>query len=194
MPITVYRESLNTKSVHVNPTYVDANNNQILASSEKPMPQVDVNHIRLHEGKAFYYHKLAPDSDKLASGSSIDVAIAFASGIKAHLHEDVICGGDAEFFMYSGSVVTGGTSVTAINRDFTSSNVSQSAILLNPTITSLGTVVNSSFIPGGTGRKSSGSGGGSFQFVLAPLTTYLFRLTNVNGAAHMAHIILTWYE
>ena len=194
MPITVTRESLNTKSIHNNPSYADENNVQTLVSSDTPLPTVDINHLRLHEGKSFYYHKLYPDSAKLASDASIDIAIAFASGVYAHLHEDVLCGGDAEFYFYSGSVVTGGTSVPAINRHFTSSNTSQSAILLNPTVTTLGTEKYSSFIPGGTGHKSAGAGGGSFQFVLAPLTTYLFRLTNVNGAAHMAHMILTWYE
>jgi hypothetical protein len=30
--------------------------------------------------------------------------------------------------------------------------------------------------------------------VLKPLTTYLFRLTNVNGTAHMAELLLEWYE
>jgi len=194
MTITVTRESLNTKSIHNNPSYADQDNVQTLVSSEKPMPTVDINHLRLHEGKSFYYHKLYPDAAKLASGASINVALAFASGVYAHLHEDVLCGGDAEFFMYSGSVVTGGTSVPALNRNFNSSNTSQSAILLNPTVTTLGTEKYASFIPGGTGGASAGAGGRSFQFVLAPLTTYLFRLTNVNGAAHMAHIILTWYE
>lgn len=194
MPITVTRESLNTKSIHNNPSYADKDNVQTLVSSEKPMPTVDIDHLRLHEGRAFYYNKLYPDTSKLSSGASIDVAIAFASGVYAHIHEDVEAGGNAEFYMYSGSVVTGGTSVTAINRDFTSSTTTQSAILLNPTVTTLGTEKYASFIPGGVGGASTGGGGRSFEFLLAPLTTYLFRLTNVDGASHMAHVILTWYE
>jgi hypothetical protein len=47
---------------------------------------------------------------------------------------------------------------------------------------------------GGTGKKAGGGEVGSPRLFLKPLTTYLFRLTNVNGTAHAAEIILEWYE
>jgi hypothetical protein len=58
----------------------------------------------------------------------------------------------------------------------------------------LGTLINRQFVTGGTGKKSSGGGSSSLEYVLAPLTNYLFRLTNVNSTAHTALLELEWYE
>jgi hypothetical protein len=49
-------------------------------------------------------------------------------------------------------------------------------------------------LPGGSGKKSGGGAAGSLEYVLKPLTNYLFRLTNVNGTAHAASLQLEWYE
>lgn len=194
MAINVLRESDTTKSRHVNPAYVDKDGNSFLASSEKPFPIADVNHIRLHEGRGFYVYHFHPDASLLADNANIDIAIAWASGKYPHLVLDVSCGGDAEFYVYENAVVTGGTSFTAINRYRSSANASASATLIDPTVSSVGTLLSAEFIPGGTGKKSSGGGAFSFQYVLSPLTTYLFRLTNKSNSAHMAHMRLEWYE
>lgn len=194
MAILVERESLTTKSRHVSPSYVDKDGNQYLTSSDKPFPTVDVNHLRLHEGRAFYSYKLHPNADKLGAGQSINIAIAFASGMKPHLNYDANCGGDAELYLYENAVVTGGTALSSYSRNRTVASTSQSAILLNPTITSVGTLLEAEFIAGGAGKKAGGGTADVLEQVLAPLTTYLFRLTNVNGIAHMAYLHLEWYE
>ena len=194
MAIEVKRESLDTKAIHVTPSYVDKDGLSYLASSDKPFPTVDVNHLRLHEGRAFYAYKLYPDSAKLGPGQSVNIAIAFASGVKPHLIYDANCGGDAELYLYENAVVTGGTSLTAIRRNRTIATVSNSAILLNPTVTSTGTEIDGLFLAGGTGKKAGGADAFTTEQLLAPLTTYLFRLTNVNGTAHMAYLHLEWYE
>lgn len=194
MAITVQRESDNTKSIFVTPTFIDKDGNQLVAGSEKPFVTADVNHTRLHEGRAFYVYKLNPHASPLAAGSSINLAIAWATGKTPHLVFDCNCGGDAEFYIYENAVVTGGTPFTAINRYRPSANVSQSATLINPTVTSVGTELHAEMITGGTGKKSGGAAAFSFQHVLSPLTTYLFRLTNVNSTSHMAFLQIEWYE
>lgn len=194
MAINILRESDTTKSRHVNPAYVDKDGVSYIASSDKPFPYIDVNHLRLHEGRAFYAYVLYPDAAKLAAGASINIAIAFASGIKPHLVYDANCGGDAEIYLYEGASVTGGTALTAFSRNRTTAITSASAALLNPTITSTGTLLEAEFIAGGTGKKSGGGIAGTTEQVLSPLTTYLFRLTNVNGTDHMAYLHLEWYE
>jgi hypothetical protein len=107
-----------------------------------------------------------------------------------------MCLGDAELFIYEGTGTTGGTSFTPINRNrnYADSNVSQVAMVINPTVTSLGTQLDTQIIAGGSGKNSTGGSAGSLEFVLKPLTNYLFRLTNVNGTAHAAHLQLEWYE
>jgi hypothetical protein len=67
-------------------------------------------------------------------------------------------------------------------------------MIINPTVSSLGTQLDAEIIPGGSGKKSGGGTAGSLEYVLKPLTNYLFRLTNVNGASHAAHLALEWYE
>ena len=194
MAINVLRESDTTKSRHVNPAYVDKDGVSYIASSDKAFPTIDVNHLRLHEGRAFYAYKLYPNASQLAAGASIDIAVAWASGIKPHIIYDANCGGDAELYLYENAVVTGGTSLSSFTRNRTIATTSASAILFNPTVTSTGTLLEAEFIAGGTGKKSGGGIVGTNEQILLPLTTYLFRLTNVNGTDHMAYLHLEWYE
>jgi hypothetical protein len=194
MAINILRESDTTKSRHVNPAYVDKDGASYIASSDRPFPVVDINHLRLHEGKAFKAYRIYPNATKLAAGASCNIAIAWASGVYAHIAVDASCSGDAELYVYEGATVTSGTSFTAIKRNRTSATTSQSAILINPTVTVTGTEIDAEIIAGGSGKKSGGAGTSALEMVLNPLTTYLFRLTNVNGTSHMAELFLEWYE
>jgi len=194
MPIQIQQESFTTKSRFVTPTYIDKDGNSYLTSSDRPFPILDINHLRLHEGRAFKAYRIYPDAAKLASGASCNIAVAWASGVYAHLLVDASCGGDAELYIYEGATVTSGTSFTAVKRNRTSATTSQSAILINPTVTATGTEIDAEIITGGSGKKSGGAGSNALEMVLNPLTTYLFRLTNVNGTSHMAELFLEWYE
>jgi len=194
MAINISRESDTTKARHVNPAYVDKDGVSYIASSDRPFPIVETNHLRLHEGKAFKAYRIYPDATKLANGASCNIAIAWASGVYPHILMDATCGGDAELYVYEGATVTGGTSFTAIKRNRTSATTSQLAILINPTVSVTGTEIDAEIIAGGVGRRSGGGGTNVLEMVLNPLTTYLFRLTNVSGAAHMAELFLEWYE
>ena len=107
---------------------------------------------------------------------------------------NALCLGDAELYIYEGTVATGGTSYTPINRNRNYTTSSNVAMILNPTVTSVGTEIDGHIIPGGTGKKSAGDTAVSMEYVLKPLTNYLFRLTNVNGTAHAAYLALEWYE
>jgi hypothetical protein len=194
MAINILRESDTTKSRHVNPAYVDKDGVSYIASSDRPFPVLDVNHLRLHEGRAFKAYRIYPSATKLADGASCNIAIAWASGVYPHILMDASCGGNAELYMYEGATVSGGTSFTAVKRNRTSATTSQSAILINPTVTVTGTEIDAELVAGGSGKKSGGGGASSLEIVLNPLTTYLFRLTNVSGAAQMAELFLEWYE
>jgi hypothetical protein len=194
MAVSIERESQTTKARHVNPAYVDKDGASYITSSDRPFPIVDINHLRLHEGRAFKAYRIYPDATKLADGASCNIAIAWASGVYAHLLIDASCAGNAELYMYEGATVSGGTSFTAVKRNRTSATTSQSAILINPTVTVTGTEIDAELVAGGSGKKSGGGGAGSLEIILNPLTTYLFRLTNVSGAAQMAELFLEWYE
>ena len=189
-------ESLTTKSRLV--TQVQKNNagTFVVAGADAPLIVVDVNHQRNHDGRAFFAYKLYPVASKLAASASIDIVMASPAGYFPHISVEAFCQGDAEFYIYEGTSTTGGTSFTPINRNrnYSVSNPSQVAMVINPTVSSLGTELDGQLVPGGVGKKSGGGDSGSLEYVLKPLTNYLFRLTNVNGTSHAASLTLEWYE
>jgi len=196
MPIIVQRESENTKSRLVTLTHKNNAGEQVIAGADAPVIMVDVNHQRNHDGRAFYAYKIAPDSAPLAALASIDIVLASPAGVYPHLTVEGLCLGDAELYIYEGTSTTGGTAFTPINRNrnYAISNPSEVAMVINPTVTAVGTEIDAEIIPGGGGKKSGGGAAGSLEYVLKPLTNYLFRLTNVNGVAHAASLTLEWYE
>jgi hypothetical protein len=197
MAITpVELESVTTKSRFTTPVQKLNNGTYAVAGADAPLIMVDVNHQRNHDGRAFFAYKVYPDSSPLGAGASIDIVLASPSGITPHITIDALCLGDAELYIYEGTSTTGGTSFTPINRNrnYSVSNPSQVAMVINPTVTSVGTELDAQIIPGGSGKKAGGGSAGSLEYVLKPLTNYLFRLTNVNGTAHAAHLQLEWYE
>jgi hypothetical protein len=190
----VERESQPQKAQFVALTQKDKDGNQMVAGSDNGIIVVDVNHHRLHEGRAFIAWNIYPDSAKLAAGSSADIVLAAGPGIIPHVTIAMESSGDADFFVYEGTSTTGGTAFTPVRRNRNIASTSNVAMVTNPTVNTLGTLINQQFITGGTGKKASGGASGSLEYVLAPLTNYLFRLTNVNSTAHTALIELEWYE
>jgi hypothetical protein len=195
MAIKVELESLTAKSRLVTPNYLDRNGEPALIGSEFPLPMEDVFMLRALEGRAYGLGFVKDFAIPLAAGANIDIAIAWASGVSPKLSVSGLCGGNAMGYLYEGSTVTGGTPATAlnINRNF-SAVASQSAALINPTVTTTGTELLRQILIGGTGKKAGGGDTNSPLIILKPLTTYLFRLTNVNGTSHAAEILLEWYE
>jgi hypothetical protein len=194
---TVNIESLNTKSRLVSLAQKDKDGNMILAGSDSPLIVADVNHVRLHEGRAYYVYKTHKDTARLAVGASIDIAIAFPSGVEAHAFVDYQCGGEAEVYVYESPTTSGGTSMTLHRRNRVINTASEGVAVLNPTVTAVGTEFYSELITSAEGqgnRSGAGGRGLSFEFILKPLTTYLFRLTNVNGSSQMAEMRIDWYE
>ena len=197
MAIQVQQESFTTKSRFVTPTYIDKDGVTYLTSSDKPFPVVDVNHLRLHEGVAYFVYHTHKDASRLAVGSSINIAIAWPAGLEAHAFVDYQCGGEAEIYAYESSTTSGGTAMTLNRRNRVITTASQAAAVLNPTVSAVGTEFYSEIITSAEGqgnRSGAGGRGISFEFILKPLTTYLFRLTNVDSSSQMAEMRIDWYE
>jgi len=191
MTLSVKRESDNTSSRHVVLTQADKNNNQHVIGSSDPLVIVDVNHLRLHEGRGFLSYYI---NATLATGTNLNLAFASASGIYPHITVGAFCGGDATLYFYENATATGGSSFTPVNRNRNSTTTSNVAITNGPTVSATGTLLYSEFLPGGTKKKAGGTSGESLEFVCKPLTTYLVRMTNTSAATQVAEITMEWYE
>lgn len=192
MTIQVERESITTKSRFVSPTYTDKDGLQQVVGSDRSMPVIDVNHLRLHEGRAYYVYKMYTYAAGLVAGSSIDIALAFPAGTVPHAVFSYGGSGEAEFYVYESPTTSGGTSMTIHRRNRNLLTTSVGAAVLDPTVSSTGTEIFAEFVP--ANKQGGGSQGYTFEYVLKPLTTYLFRLTNVNAQPHAAELRIEWYE
>ena len=159
-------------------------------------PTRDIQQVRLIDGHAFSLGYVRTFLDPLPAGQSIDIALAFPSGMNPIMSIVGLSSGNAIGYLYEDSVVSGGTSLPIVRRNRASTITSQGVAIVNPTITSLGTLVLQEILTGGLGKKGGGGEAGGNNLILKGLTTYLFRLTNADtqNNAHAAEIILSWTE
>jgi hypothetical protein len=191
-PVNLESESNKSRFV----TLAQKNNagTYVVAGADAPLITVDVNHQRNHDGLGYFVYKIYPEAAPLVAGASINIVLAFPSGTIAHMKSNAMCLGYSEFYLYENVVASGGTAFVPINRNRTSSNTSAGAVIINPTVTAVGTLLDAQIIPAEAGKKTSGGNAETLEFVLKPLTNYLFRLTNANGFDHAAYMQLEWYE
>jgi hypothetical protein len=194
MATSIEPESLSTKARHVSLVQKLEGGTSALSGADAPLITVDVNHQRSHDGRAWIAWRLYPDAAKLAAGASCNIVLAAGPDTIVHLTIDALLMGDAELYIYEGATSTGGTPFTPINRNRNYTTSSNVAMVINPTVTATGTMLDAQFLPGGTGKKAGGGGLSSLEFIFKPLTNYLIRMTNVNGTAHAGHLSLEWYE
>lgn len=155
-----------------------------------------IEQVRLIEGQAFSTGFVRTFADPLPDGESINIAIAFPSGLNPVFSISGLCAGNAVGYLYEGATVSGGTSLPIVNRNRASTILSKGVAIVNPTVTATGTTILQEILTGGVGKKGGGGEVGGNNIVLKGLTTYLFRLTNAdaNNNDHAAEIILSWTE
>lgn len=192
--ITVYRESTTTASKHTSPSFVASSGDQVLVGVDDPLPQITYGAQKLRDGKIYAIGVVYDFAAPLADGASIDIGIAWNAGVTPVVSFSGLCAGDAMGYLYEGASLSGGTSTAALKLNRNSDIASQSAITIAPTVNSLGTLVLKQILIGGTGKKAGGGEVGSSNLILKPLTSYLIRLTNVNGTAHAAEVLVEWSE
>jgi hypothetical protein len=159
-------------------------------------PTRNVEQVRLIDGQAFSLGYVRSFVDPLPAGQSINIALAFPSGINPIISISGLSAGNAIGYLYEGASVSGGTSLPIIQRNRASSITSKGVAIVNPTVSSLGTLVIQEILTGGVGKKGAGGEAGGNNLILKGLTTYLFRLTNADqqNNAHASEIILSWNE
>ncbi|NTU49466.1 MAG: hypothetical protein HGA87_00975 [Desulfobulbaceae bacterium] len=165
---------------------------------------VPFDHHQVHEGEMWHCDAYIAN---LASGANYDFVFtvpvitppvggdvrAYAPHFRYEVEVNDLC----NVFLYEAPTVTAatGTARTPINFERNGAYTVKLAILEAPTITAVGTLIDSEYFLQGTlgGRSGGGQGGAINEFVLKSNTQYLFRLTS--GAAGCdIHCDFHWYE
>ena len=192
--VTVHRESLTTKTQHSSVSYVNGGDEQVLVSADYALPTSTTFGAHLIEGLLYSIGYSYSFASPLADGANFDIVIAFGPGIEPRVAIEGLCVGNAMGYLYEGATTTGGTALTDVNLNRNSTNVSNAAAVLNPTVTATGTLLGSYVLIGGVKKKASGGDISTASLILKPLTNYLLRLTNVSGSAQAAEMTINWYE
>jgi len=155
---------------------------------------ITVLHHETHEGNTFFVSFKTADGAPLADNATL--IFVLTTGAKAcHAITDAASGGNADKEICEGATITGGTATTVYNRDRTSALATTVTVVRDPTINAAGTCIDFQLIAGGTGGNASGgSAGPRNEWILAPSTLYMYRLTNRAGNAQPASLSVEWYE
>jgi len=138
----------------------------------------------------------------LADAASQDFLLAVPALTWPHLNKAMIRigRGDVDILAYEGPTTTAaGTVLTPFNTNRSSSNTPNMVITRDPTVTVVGTLMQHQWLPptiAGTGGSASGvsEAEAGEEWLLAPDTDYLWRITNESGAAVDLAIEILWYE
>lgn len=150
-------------------------------------------HHQIHEGEAWHYDSYVVN---LASASTYDIVftvpnITIPAGIATvervpHFRYSVEANDICTIFFYEAPTVTGGTGTAAswINFERNGTYTAKTTILLAPTVTGVGTIIDSEyFIQSAAANRTGGGEGGTVEeFMLKNNTKYLYRITSgANG-------------
>jgi hypothetical protein len=192
--VYVERESDQTVARFVALTAKDTNDAQCVVGSDYGLPILDINHLRMHEGRAFNAYKYYPPNAGLAAGASLNMVFTTNVGTSAHVTIQTSCSQDCEIAWFEGASASGGTIFTPINRNRESTRISQAGILVNPTVTATGTEFHREYISAGNSKKAAGSGAFSLEYIFQDNVSYMIRMTNVGNGSATAYLSLDWYE
>lgn len=147
----------------------------------------------VHQGK---HYSVGHYFTGVASSGTALLRLTIGSSA-AHSKFSVASGAESKIEVLEGSTYSaGGVSKTIFNNNRSSANVSSCTATHTPTVNVAGTVIYTELIPGGNGGNSIGGSGHGFmeQFVLAPSTDYLIRVTNNGSGSENIGVIVSYYE
>lgn len=155
---------------------------------------IDAVHHRAHEGGLF---STGATAAALATATALEFLIQTAAAPSSlHLRGTVQLGGDGDVEFYEGTTFSAaGTAAGAVDHNRDTANVALGTFTHTPTLTADGSLLFASEIIGGRGGNAVGGETSSFQeWILAPSTNYLLRLTNTSGQAQVAIIQVDFYD
>lgn len=150
---------------------------------------VDITHEKVHLGQYFsggYYNSA------VGAGTNLDILIQASSTYYTHAIFACSASVECTLFLYEDTTFSAaGTAVTMSNHNRASAKSFSGTVTHTPTVTGVGTQLNStSYLHGGASGPggSASPNGASFdgfttEFILDLSTNYLFRITNISAGA-----------
>ena len=155
---------------------------------------IEWEHSRIHSGRGFSY---VDRVDNLANNTSFYWQLVNPAGNYPHLRLIFVTadGAPVEVRLFESPTITGdGTQGTPKNHNRASANVANLDIYRGTTVSVDGEELDFTLIPGTDAAGGSGNVGVDTEWILAPGTKYVIKLTNSSGAAVDAGLRLFWYE
>ncbi len=155
---------------------------------------LDVAHYEIHYGGMFHAEFT---NSSVANNGTVNVLMS-TGDTGGHAIFEVAVGGQSSVqFWEAPTAATGSTVVPAFNMNRWLTRTAESLIYAAPTITATGelTLVNRIIPAGATVQtRVGGQSSKGVEWVLAPNTDYLLRVTNTSGGAVPVSVMLEWYE
>ena len=156
-------------------------------------------HRMSHDG--FMFHASGKQL-AIANGADADFLMSVPAGAYPHVQRVRLDteAGDIDLKMYEGVTTSAdGSALPVQNVNRNSSLTPDAAIFGGPTVTDLGTLFHTHWVPptgAGVGSSTGVMDISAFgeEWILAPATKYLFRITNNSGGALDLRWEFVWYE
>lgn len=156
---------------------------------------MDVVHHEVHEGEMRHGGYTVTS---LGNGANLELLLDVGA-VDAHSTWEVFAGGQVVVSLWESPTVGSlGTALPVWNMNRTVTTTAASALYHTPSVTATGTItlVNARILPGGTSPTTRVGGGirSGAEWILAPETAYLMRVTNTSGGSIAVNVVTEWYE
>jgi hypothetical protein len=143
-----------------------------------------------HESIRFKASYLQPHGGELANDAVHDFLIE-VNASAAHALLRIAAGGNCDLLLYEATTVSAeGTPLASISKNRATIGTSNTVVYDTPTITGVGTLLLSWFVPGGARGAVAGGDWNETAWILAPNTNYLVRVVNRSG--NDIQLALSW--
>lgn len=165
-----------------------------LSQTKYGIVAADEFHFHVHDGtlwSASYFQTGIP--------ANAAVSIGITTGARAvHLGLNHSASGDGRVDIYGASTFSGGTLLGIVNHNLSivaSEGNPDVVISLSPTISVAGSIIRTTYIPGGTGgQRVGGINPFSREFIVPPSTQSRMVYTNLDGNNSIYNAVLDFYE
>ena len=155
---------------------------------------LDVAHYEIHYGGMFHAEFV---DDSVADDGTVDVLLRTGASAD-HAIFEVAVGGQSSVQMFEAPEVgDAGTEISSLNMNRLITRTAETLLYHTPTITATGAITMvDRIIPAGATAQTRVGGQSSkgVEWVLAPSTDYLLRITNTSGGAVPVSVMFEWYE